>query len=166
MDINGILARDDARHECVPPIKILLLRFVYLLMCGVMAPTAWSNILGHQGAWEPYRAMADCVWAAYGTLALLGLLHPLRMLPVLLFMIFYKSLWLAVVAFPLWAAGTLAGAPAEELTYIFLAAPALAVCVPWGYVVRNLVVPKRRIPKAPGARPDSERAAPGRLRGD
>jgi hypothetical protein len=158
MNFKTLFARDPARHDGVRPINVLLLRVIYLLMCGLMARTAWSNILGHQGAWEPYRAMGDCVWAAYGTLALLGLLQPLRMLPIVLFMIFYKSLWLAVVALPLLRAGTLAGSSAEELTYIFLGAPVFALCVPWGYVVRQYVLPKRAA-MAASARPGAPRAA-------
>jgi hypothetical protein len=150
MNFKTLFARDPARHDGVRPINVFLLRVIYLLMCSLMARTAWSNILGHQGAWEPYRAMADCVWAAYGTLALLGLLQPLRMLPIVLFMIFYKSLWLVVAALPLLRAGTLAGSSAEELTWIFLGAPVFALCVPWGYVVRQYVLPKRTAKAAIG----------------
>jgi hypothetical protein len=146
MTLKTFFASDAARHGGVRPVTVLLLRVVYLLMCTMMARTAWSSLLDHRGAWEPYRAMATCVWAAYGTLSLLGLLHPLRMLPVVLFMIFYKTLWLAVVAYPLWRAGTLAGSPAEELTTLFLAAPVLALCVPWGYVVRRFVAVRGRMP--------------------
>jgi hypothetical protein len=146
VNLKNIFARDEARHEGVRPINVFLLRVIYLLMCAMMARTAWTSILDHQGGWEPYHAMGNCVWAAYGTLALLGLLHPLRMLPIVLFMIFYKSLWLAVVAYPLWRAGTLAGSSAEELTYIFLAAPVFALCVPWGYVVRHFVMIRKRMP--------------------
>jgi hypothetical protein len=151
VNLKNILARDEARHEGVRPINIFLLRVIYLLMCTLMARTAWTSILLHQGAWEPYRAMATCVWAAYGSLALLGLLQPLRMLPLVLFMIFYKSLWLAVVALPLLRAGALAGSSAEELTYIFLAAPVFALCVPWGHVVRRFVMAPRRMPEAGAA---------------
>ena len=109
-------------------------------MCSLMACTAWTSILEHQGDREPYRAMAACVWAAYGTLSLLGLPHPLRMLPVVLFMIFYKTPWLATVAYPQFQAGRLAGSPSEELTYIFLAAPVFALVIPWGYVLRRYVL--------------------------
>jgi hypothetical protein len=153
--LESLFTRDDSRHEGVRPIHVFLLRIIYFLMCGLMARTAWSSILSHEGAWEPYRAMAVCVWAAYGTLSLLGLWHPLRMLPVVLFMLFYKSLWLAVVAYPLWRAGTLAGSPAEELTFIYLAAPVFALFVPWGYVVRHFVLLQKRIPEAAVARPDA-----------
>jgi hypothetical protein len=44
-------------------------------------------------------------------------------------------------------AGTLAGSSAEELTYIYLAAPVFALCVPWGYVVRHFVMIQKRMPK-------------------
>ncbi len=158
MKLKTFFIRNEARHEGVRPIHIFALRVIYLLMCSMMAVTAWSSILEHHGAWEPYRAMATCVWAAYGTLSVLGLLQPLRMLPVVLFMIFYKTLWLAVVAYPLWRAGTLAGSSAEELSYIFLAAPVFALCVPWGYVVRRFVV----IGKSPIATPGSRSAAADR----
>ena len=143
MKIRSLLAHDAARHEGVHPLHILALRVMYLLMCGMMARTAWTSIFVHEGAWEPYRAMATCVWAAYGTLSLLGLLQPLRMLPLVLFMIFYKSLWLAVVAYPLWRSGTPAGASTEDLTQVFFAAPVFALFVPWGYVLRRFVMARR-----------------------
>ena len=140
MKLQDLLTRDAASQEGVHPLHIMALRVMYLLMCGMMARTAWSSILGHEGVWEPYRAMANCVWAAYGTLSVLGLLQPLRMLPLVLFMIFYKVLWLAVVAYPLWRSGTSAGASTEELTQVFIAAPVFALCVPWGYVLQRFVM--------------------------
>jgi Ni,Fe-hydrogenase I cytochrome b subunit len=143
MKLTRLLTRDPARHEGVHPLHIVALRVMYFLMCAMMARTAWSSILGHQGAWEPYRAMANCVWAAYGTLSLLGLWQPLRMLPLILFMIFYKVLWLAVVAYPLWRAGAPADASTEELTQVFLAAPVFALVVPWTYVLRRFVANRR-----------------------
>jgi len=85
------------------------------------------------------RAVAWCVWVAYPTMSLLGLIHPLRMLPIILFMIFYKTVWLAAVAYPLWQAGTLAGtqtgAMARDFSWLWI--PFIAV--PWGYVWRRYV---------------------------
>ena len=43
-----------------------------------------------------------------------------------IFMIFYKTLWVIVVAYPLWRAGALAGSPAEEMAHIFVWAPSSA----------------------------------------
>jgi hypothetical protein len=69
-----------------------------------------------------------------------GLLRPLRWLPIVLFMIFYKTLWVIVVAYPLWRAGTLAGSPAEEMAHIFVWAPIVGIFVPWIYVFKNYVL--------------------------
>jgi hypothetical protein len=131
---------EHAHYEGVRPIHIYLLRLFYTLMFVFVAPDAWTYILAHQGAWDHVRAVAWCVWAAYATLAGLGIFHPLRMLPIFLFMVFYKSLWLFVVAYPLWAAGQLAGSPAEGMANVFMGAPLLVLIVPWGYVWRTFVL--------------------------
>jgi hypothetical protein len=80
----------------------------------------WTHILTHQGAWNPTDAIAWCVWTAFATLAGVGIFRPLKMLPILMLEIFYKVLWLVVVAYPLWSAGTLVGSSAESTTSAFM----------------------------------------------
>lgn len=140
MFLRKLFTPDHARHEGVRPIQIHLLRLVYLLMAVFVATDSWTSILKHEGPWDPVRAVAFCAWASYSTLSVLGLIHPLKMLPLMLFMIGYKLLWLVVVAWPLWRAGTLAGSSAEGMTLVFLWIPLPMVAVPWGYVVRNFVL--------------------------
>ena len=130
---------DPQRFEGVRPFNIYGLRLFYFLMLVFVAPDAWRGLLTHQGPWDPLRAVAVCVWATYPLLALFGLIHPLRWLPLMFFSIGYKTLWLVFVAWPLWHVGALAGSPAEELTYVFLAVPVLAAVVPWGYAWRTYV---------------------------
>lgn len=142
------LAPDHARYEGVRPIQAWGLRLFYALMLVLVAPQAWHTLLTHDGAWDPTRAVAWCVWAAYPTLSLLGVFKPLKMLPLMLFMLFYKALWLAVVAAPLWKAGQLAGTPAGEMAQVFEWVWVPALVVPWGYVARNYVP----WPRAVGAR--------------
>ena len=127
----------SARHEGVRPVHILGLRLFYGLMAAFVATNAWGVLLAHRGPWEPFHALAWCVWAAYPTLALLGLFRPLRMLPIMFFTIGYKALWFAFVAYPAWRAGTLAGSPIEPITDSFLALPLLVLVVPWGYAWRT-----------------------------
>ena len=148
--IARIFAPDHARYEGVRPINIWLLRLIYFMMLVFVGTDAWGAIVRHTGSWDHVRAVAFCVWAAYSTLSLLGVIHPLRMLPIMLFMIFYKALWLIVVALPLWRAGTLAGSPAEAMTYVFLWLPLPIIAVPWGYVLRHFVLPARRDHAADG----------------
>ncbi len=56
------------------------------------------------------------------------------------FTIFYKSIWLIVVAYPLWRANALWGSPAEPMTKAFLWLPLAIIAVPWGYVLQNYVM--------------------------
>lgn len=54
------------------------------------------------------------------------------MLPIMLFTIRYESIWLIVVAYPLWRANALWGSPAEPMTRAFLWLPLAIIAVPWG----------------------------------
>ena len=144
--IRRLLTPDAVRYEGVRPINIWLLRVLYLLMSTFLAMDVWSYVLGHQGAWTNQEAVAWSVWAAFSALAILGLFRPLKMLPILFLEMFYKTMWLLLVAWPLWRAGTLAGSRAEEMTYVFLLVIIPYLITPWGYVFRTYVLgrPARR----------------------
>jgi hypothetical protein len=144
MSIKNIFTPDYTKYEGVRPINIYLLRLVYFLMLAFVASDAWTTILKHQGAWDPTRAVAWCVWASYPTLSFFGLIHPLKMLPLMIFAIMYKVLWLIVVAYPLWRAGALAGSPASGLANTFLWVPLPIIAVPWKYVFQNYVMWSRK----------------------
>jgi hypothetical protein len=127
------------RYDGVRPLNIYLLRLVYVLMFVVLGKDTWTQILTHKGSWQPDDAMAWCVWTAFATLAGLGILRPLKMLPILLLEVFYKVLWLLIVAYPLWTAGTLAGSAAEGMTAAFLWVILPIIAIPWGYAFVNYV---------------------------
>jgi hypothetical protein len=146
MTLPRVFTPDWERWDGVRPINIGLLRLFYFLMAAFVATDAWRSILTHEGPWDPVRAVAICVWASYPALAALGLMHPLRMLPLMLFTVMYKGVWLAFVAFPLWRAGQLWGTPTGEIAASFAALPMLIVAIPWGYVLRNYLVPAGRRP--------------------
>ncbi len=139
------LFQADDRYEGVPRINIYLLRLVYVLMFFVLGRTTWSHVLSHKGPWDPANAIAWCVWTAFASLALLGIFRPLKMLPILLLEIFYKVLWLFLVAYPLWSKGTLAGSPAEDTTSAFVWVLLPIVAVPWAYVFATYVYSPRKL---------------------
>lgn len=142
--VSADTSHDDTRPLGVHAFHLWGLRLFYLLMLVFVAPVAWQALLTHQGPWDPLRAVTICVWATYPVLAVFGLVHPLRWLPLMLFTLGYKALWLGFVAFPLWQAGTLAGSPAAEIATSFLPVPLLAAVVPWGYVYTTYVRWPRR----------------------
>ncbi len=104
--IKYIFTPNYIKYEGVRPINIYLLRLLYFLMFVGVGLQTWATIIKHQGPWDYTRAVAFCVWAAYPTLSIFGLIRPLRWLPIVIFMIFYKTLWVIAVAYPLWRAGS------------------------------------------------------------
>lgn len=143
--IKRIFTPDHVKYEGVRPINIYLLRVLYLLMFVGVGLQTWSTIINHEGPWDHTKAVAFCVWVAYPTLSIFGLIRPLQWLPIVIFMLFYKVLWVIVVAYPLWRAGTLAGSPAEEMAHLFVKVPLVGLIVPWKYVFKNFVMwPKKK----------------------
>ncbi|HKP37749.1 MAG TPA: hypothetical protein VJT71_12910 [Pyrinomonadaceae bacterium] len=142
--IKYIFTPNHEKYEGVRPINVYLLRVIYFLMFVGVGLSVWRTLFTHEGPWDHTKAVAFCVWAAYTTLGVLGLIRPLRWLPIIIFMIFYKTLWLIVVAYPLWRAGTLSGSPAEEMARVFIWAPVFILIVPWVYVFKNYVKWQRR----------------------
>src|SRR5579863_1022757 len=140
MTINprAIFQQDD-RNEGVRRINIYLLRLLYLLMFFVLGRETWTHVLTHQGPWDPTDAVVWCVWTAFATLAGIGIIHPVKMLPIVLLEIFYKLLWLFLVAYPLWTRGALWGSPAEAIALPFLWVPLPIVAVPWPYVFATYI---------------------------
>jgi hypothetical protein len=139
-DIKNVFKPNFERYEGVRPINIYLLRLFYFLMAAFVATETWTTIVTHQGSWDHIKAVAFCVWAAYPTLAIFGIFHPLRWLPIIIFMIFYKTIWLFIVAYPLWRANALKGSPAEEMTYVFMMVPLAMIAVPWKYAFQHYVL--------------------------
>jgi hypothetical protein len=136
--LKSIFQRDD-RYEGVRRLNIYLLRLLYILMFFVLGRQTWTQILTHRGAWEPMSAVAWCLWTAFATLAGLGIIRPLKMLPIVLLEIFYKVLWLLIVAYPLWSEGKLEGSSAQGTTSAFLWVILPIVAVPWGYAFATYV---------------------------
>jgi hypothetical protein len=63
MTINPVyIFKPSEKYEGVRPIHIYLLRLLYILMFFVLGRETWAKILTHQGPWEPYEAVAWCVW--------------------------------------------------------------------------------------------------------
>jgi hypothetical protein len=134
--ITKLFSRDYTNYDGVFPIQIYLLRLVFALTFVFIGVFSWTSILNFEGQWKPVNAVAFCVWAAYSTMSVLGILKPLKMLPILALQIFYKLLWLAIVAYPLWVSNNLEGSEAEHMTYDFLWVLLPIVAMPWGYFFR------------------------------
>ncbi len=144
LSIRTIFGPDYEHHEGVYKINIYLLRLLYVLMFLFLGQDAWTHILTFKGSWDPEEAAAWCVWASYSMLSVLGIIHPLKMLPLVLLEIAYKVLWLIVVAYPLWSTNQLIGSPAEEMTFAFLWVALPITAMPWKYAFEHYILKPKK----------------------
>src|SRR5688500_10828738 len=148
LNFKATLKPDHERHEGVRPIQIFAMRVAYLLVLITVGNIAWSRIFPHQGGWDPLVAAALSMWAGSSVLSFFGLINPLRWLPLLLFEIAYKTIWLATGPYPRWASNQRAGSPDEPMTQAYFWVFRPIVAMPWGHVVRTCVLPARISRKA------------------
>ena len=143
MTIPYVFRSNAGRYDGVRPMNVYMLRTFFLLMFLFVGFDSWSYLLRHTGTWTPMASVAWCMFASYSLLSILGVFQPLKMLPIMIFMVLYKSLWLLFVAYPLWAAGQLAGSPMEAMARIFIWIPVAIVAVPWKYAFDKYVLNRR-----------------------
>jgi hypothetical protein len=138
--LQKIFGRDYEHWEGVPKINIYLLRLLFILMFVFLGKDSWTHIFTNKGVWSPMDALAWCIWASYSVLSILGIIQPLKMLPIVMLEILYKMIWLILVAYPLWMSNQLAGSPAEGMTNVFLLVALPILAMPWRYFFRKYIL--------------------------
>jgi hypothetical protein len=121
----------------LPLWRVNLLRVGYLVMGGGLAIFKWPLLFNHE-PWSLAEGTVECLLVAMSVLALLGLRYPLRMLPILLFEVGWKALWLGMVALPLWSDGRLDGAFLSQTNKVLWVVIVVAV-IPWRYAFTQFV---------------------------
>lgn len=118
--------------------RLYALRAGYLLIAVGLAATVWPSVINHSPEWPLVNSVACSLLAAVSVLAALGIRYPLQMLPVLLFEIVWKSIWLIAVALPLWSANHI-DARTWETARDCLFGAILVPLIPWRYVMSQYV---------------------------
>ena len=135
-------SRADSADGEVSLVRLHILRAAYLLLVVGIGAMILPVLISH----EPMaRGVIPSLIGGVGLLALVGLKHPLPMLPVLIFEFVWKTLWLLVFGLPQWFAGEMPPTFAEDFPNILFGVVLMPIIIPWGYVWRRYV-------KAPGAR--------------
>ena len=122
----------------VSTFRLYLMRAFYLLFLG-LGSYIWPAMIHHATPWNLMYGEANSLLAGLSVLFALGIRYPLQMLPVLLFELLWKSIWLVAIALPLWSAHQL-DADTLETSGIFLRTIVIClVVIPWPYVLANYV---------------------------
>jgi len=124
-------------HE-VSLVRLYILRAMYLFIVAGLGVFMWPGILDPAQHWELMQGQATCMLAAFSLLCLLGLRYPLQMLPVLLWEVTWKTLWLLIVPFPQWLAGHVNESIKPSVFACSLVVLVYAA-VPWPYMFRHYI---------------------------
>lgn len=122
----------------MPLWRLYVLRAMYLVLVVGLGAVVVPQILAHDLA---NRGVIPSLLGAVWLLAFVGLRHPLRMLPILLFELAWKGIWMIFYGLPQYVSGQRPPTFAEDFYNIALGAILLLV-IPWGHVWREYVLAK------------------------
>lgn len=131
----------DIADKEVSLLRLYVLRAMYLLLIVGLGGMIVPQIISHEML---SRGVIPSLLGAIWILAFLGLRYPLLMLPLLMFELAWKAIWMLAYGLPQWLSGQRPPTFEEDFFNIAFGAILLFV-IPWGYVWRHYV-------KQPGAR--------------
>jgi hypothetical protein len=111
---------------------------MYLFIVLGLGTYLWPGILDPERHWELMEGQASCMLAAFSIMCLIGIRYPLQMLPVLLWEVTWKTLWLLIVPFPQWLAGHVEE-PLKPAIFACSLVVLVYLAIPWGYVFAHYV---------------------------
>lgn len=121
--------------------RLYVLRAMYLLLVIGGGIFFLPQLIGHE---PTARGIIPSMLAGMWLLACFGLRYPLQMLPILLFELAWKTIWLVDYGLPQWRAGVHTPVFKEDFKAIAMGLILIPI-IPWGYVARHYL-------KKPGAR--------------
>ena len=122
----------------ISQIRMYALRAMYLFIVVGLGTYLWPDILNPNRRWELMQGQASCMLAAFSLLCLLGLRYPLQMLPVLIWEVIWKTLWLLLVPLPQWLSGRVDDSLKPSIFAVSLVVLVYAA-IPWRYVFLHYV---------------------------
>jgi hypothetical protein len=140
-DMNSVVEAPvpsaDARSRVSLPevslFRLYTLRLSYLFLAVGLGVYLWPVVLSHTNALAIAAGMRIALLAGLGATAVLGLRYPVQMLPLLLFELVWKAIYLTAFAMPLWSAHQINAAVAEDLKAVLMVVVFLPL-IPWRYV--------------------------------
>jgi len=118
--------------------RLNVMRFGYAFIALGLAIVKWPILIQQARSLPLFEGIVTALLTAMSLLALLGLRYPARMLPILLFEVTWKLIWIAAVALPHVIANDVDSAFGGVLFNCSLVVVILAV-IPWRYTWRRYV---------------------------
>lgn len=123
----------------VSTLRLTLLRAMYLLIAVGLGLVIWPSIISPTSVAANSGSVVRAMLGALALVSLLGLRYPLQMLPVLIFELLWKVIWIAASAVPMWMGPGLDAYASETLFACAMGVVLVPLVLPWGYVYRTYV---------------------------
>jgi hypothetical protein len=137
MSAIRVAQTSTTEHE-LSPRRLNIMRLGYAFMGVGLAIVKWPILVQNVASLPVSEGVVACLLTAMSLLALLGLRYPVRMLPILLFEVLWKVIWIAAVALPHLVADDIDTATRAVLVNCSLVVIIIAV-IPWRYVWERYV---------------------------
>ena len=115
--------------------RLYLLRACYAVL-AVSQGAVQLHLFFHHAHWTLNSGLAHSFLLALAALSLVGVRYPLQMLPIFIYELLWKLIWLFGIALPLWLANQF---DAETRKAFFEIGPVIVLIpiIPWRYIFRN-----------------------------
>ena len=139
---NSAASSDVASLASIPEVslfRLYTLRVFYLVMAVGLGVTIWPVVIRHANELAAAKGAQLALLAGLGAMAALGLRYPVQMLPILLFELIWKAIYLTAFALPLWSAHQITPAVAEDIKAVLMVVIFIPL-IPWRYVFAQYVL--------------------------
>lgn len=125
----------------ISTLRLTLLRAMYLLIAIGLGVTIWPFILFPPDFVANPKSVIRALLGALAVLSVLGIRYPLQMLPLMLFELLWKVIWVVGSALPMWSHGDLTPYASETLFACLMGVVLvpMPIVVPWPYVMKHYV---------------------------
>ncbi|HEY1962335.1 MAG TPA: hypothetical protein VGG69_07955 [Rhizomicrobium sp.] len=125
-------------------VRLYVLRAMFALI-GVAQGYLQFPLFFHHPHWTLAGGVVHSMLATLSALSLVGIFYPLRMLPVLVYELLWKSIWLLGIALPLWLSNQF-DPDTRDTFYECVGVVILIPIIPWRYFFRGRPDPWRLTP--------------------
>jgi hypothetical protein len=144
--MNSVGLSVSSREVASPAIQLEVsvfrlhtLRAAYFVMAAGLGAFIWPSVIHHTNEFAAAHGVQFALLAGLGATAALGLRYPVQMLPVLLFEMIWKAIYLIAFALPLWSAHQINAATAEDIKAVVMVVIFIPL-IPWRYVFMNYIL--------------------------
>lgn len=121
----------------VPLWRLNLLRAFYLLVTVGLAINFGPALFNHTDLWAQRKGETAGLLSGLAILCVWGLRYPLQMLPLLIFELIWKSVWLLAIAYPMWRAGTMTPGVTGTAEACLAGVVLTPLVLPWRYIAHH-----------------------------